>query len=278
MKLKQFFDPPAFVKWLAAAGSVILLRYSLTNLPAEHPVSIFSYGLSAYTLAVLVRFLIRSAANMLTDYQPKTFIGRIIWSASSRSLAAMCISVIYSMTFAVIYLISGIRDNLLWDISVGIYYFILTLILSYLLYHRFKKDLDHAQQIKVFRLCAVMLLVLDAALALRAYQITWMDITMPKDQIFVIAVSVWTFFNVITCIIQSARNHKIRSYLLSSVIAVKFATSMVSLFNLQSSMLVSFGDDAEFAHRMNLVTGNAVFLLILFECVIMLIKTQESSR
>ena len=278
MKLKEILNPPKMVKLFAAISSVILLRYSLTNLPADHPLSILSYVLSTYTLITLIIAMIRWITFILTDYQPKTMIGHIIWMPGSRSLAAMCFSVIYNLIIALIYLVTGIRENLLWDITVGAYYSILTVNLAFLLYHRFQKDLDQSRQIKVFRFCAVMLLVLDLLLGLRAYQITWKEIAVPKNQVFMIAAAVWTFYNTVTCIIQSVRNRNIRSYLLSSVIAVKFATSMVSLFTLQTSMLCSFGAGTEFSHRMNLITGNAVFFLIFFECMMMLKKTQKRNR
>ncbi len=275
MKIKQIIDPPKPFKWAAAAGSAILLWYSLTSLPADHPLAILSYVLSAYTLMILIPSVIRWITYILTDYQPRTFIGKIIRSPRTRSLAAMCISVIYNLIIALIYLVPGVREDHLWDTSVGVYYLLLTVILFYLLYHRFKKDADQARQIRIFRRCAVMLLVLDLLLGLRAYRITWKEIAVPKDQVFMIAAAVWTFYNIVTCIIQAVRNRKIRSYLLSSVIAVKFATSLVSLFNLQASMLVTFGGETEFNHQMNIITGNAVFILIFLECAVMLRKTKN---
>lgn len=276
MNLKSFFTPPKPILWINGVVSVLALRYSLMNLPPQHPVSVFSYILSTYTLTALVLIAVQLIQHLLKDYEPRTAAGRILWDREKRGLAAMVCSSAYNLIFALIYLVPGIRNKVLWDSSVGVYYLVLCCIRSYLLYHTAKKDKTGAEQVNIFRICAVMLLVLDLFLGLRAYQITWKNIATPKNQIFTIAVAAWTFFSAVTCIIRVIQNRKIKSYLISSDIAVKFATVLVSIFNLQASMIVSFGNDPVFSHWMNLITGNVVFVLIFLECVWMLKK--ESQR
>lgn len=277
-KLNRIFDPPRKYKWAAVILSIAALWFSLARLPVIHPIAICTYVLSTYTLIVVVLSTIKAIHYLLTDYQPKTAIGRILKDEEKRGLALMVWSTVYNSVFALIYLVSGWKNKLMWDSSVGAYYAMLTMLRAYLLYHTAKKDKETPEEIYIFRNCGIILFVLNLVLGIRAYQVTWHNITTAKNMIFMIAIALWTFFNVVTCTIRIIQNKMERSWLRSSDIAVKFATTLISLFNLQAAMNISFGGTPEFTHQMNFWCGNAVFLLIFLECVEMIRTARKQIR
>ncbi len=274
MDFYRFFDPPRPIKWLAVVVSAAAVWFSLVNLSPKHPFAMVSYVFATCTLVMMILTVIHDIHYFLNEYEPKTLVGRVVKDEEKRGLALMVWSTIYNLIFALLYLVPGIRDNLLWDGSVGGYYLILSVIRAYILYHTARRDMSREQEKQIFRVCAVMLLILDLMLGLLAYQITRKHIAAPKSQVFIIAVAAWTYFKLVLCIVQVIQNRKALSYLVSSDTAVNYAAVLVSILNLQSSMLAVFGDSEQFAEKMNFITGSAVFILIFIEGAVMLYMTR----
>ncbi len=89
--------------------------------------------------------------------------------------------------------------------------------------------------------------------------------------------ALYSFYLIISAIINVIKYRKYKNKLLTSVKIINFFTATVSIFMLQTTLLATFGaNQLEFIKLMNTITGSVISILTLGISSYMIIKSNKS--
>ena len=94
------------------------------------------------------------------------------------------------------------------------------------------------------------------------------------------AMAAYSFYSVITAVINLVKFRKHGSPLLSAAKVINLVAAMVSILSLETAMLAQFGtdDDMEFRQLMTGLTGGGVILTVMAMAVFMLWKSERQLK
>lgn len=166
------------------------------------------------------------------------------------------VSMILNMVFCVYHIVLGIVTHSWWLFTIGIYYVILSFVRAAVLGN---KD-DHRASPK---LVGIMLMILSLPLAGTVILSFIKDRGTVFHEIVMITIALYAFTKITLAIIKWMQSRQSSSAKVIILKNISLATAFVSIFSLQRSMLVSFGNMPENTIRiMNLATGSAVCIVV----------------
>ena len=174
-----------------------------------------------------------------------------------KTLKTAFISFTVNAAFSAYHLILGIWSRSWWLMSLGVYYLVLSMIRFYVL--RTKR-----QQRSMMGFVGALLLVLSIPLAGTVVLAVVKDRGKILHEILMISMATFAFAKITLATINLIKARK--SYVPKQLILrnISFADAFVSIFALQRSMLVSFGEmKASHIMLFNILTGTAVWLIVL---------------
>ena len=177
----------------------------------------------------------------------------------------------YVISFYVSGLIAIVSE---WMGTLVFYYIVLSSVRFFIL--RRKKQTDIHEQWKSYHTCGIIMLLLTIALAgLHILNINqYHTIEYPGYVIY--AVAAYTFYIVVIAIRNIIIYRKTNNPLLSASKALNLAVALISVYNLQSSMIAAFGgDDETFRVTMSNCVGVGVVVIIVSTSVHMIAKTNK---
>lgn len=158
--------------------------------------------------------------------------------------------------FSAYYLILGVWSGSWWLMTLGSYYCVLSILRFYVL--KTKKHQD-----AVVRPVGILLLILSVPLAGTVILATLKDRGQSLHEILMIAMALYAFTKITLAIINliNAKKENSAKYLMLRNISL--ADAFVSIFALQRSMLVSFGEmKAVHIVLFNALTGIGVWIIV----------------
>lgn len=176
-----------------------------------------------------------------------------------KSFHIAILSLLINIAYSIYNITLGIITPSWWFITVGVYYFILSLMRFAILA---TKKRTAKRNLKVFS--GIMLVLTSLPLAGMVILSSIKDRGVVHHEIVMITIALYTFIKITLATINfiKIRNKNI-SVTLNTLRHISFADAAVSIFSLQRSMLVSFGDMAESDIRIfNIVIGSAVCFLV----------------
>ena len=190
------------------------------------------------------------------------------------------VSLISSLSLNVIYVlfkfITGIFYKSLWLISFAIYYLILVITRLNLIKEEFKKNKTIKDEYLQYRKSAITLLFINVFLTIIILIIVNQDIIISYNQIVTISIAVYTFYLLISSIVNLFKYRKLKSPLISASKVVNVITSLISILSLEIAMLGTFGAEKEmFNELMIMATGGGICTIIIFISLYMIIKSTE---
>lgn len=105
----------------------------------------------------------------------------------------------------------------------------------------------------------------------------WHDKGYSYPGFIIYASAAYTFYVVITAIINAIKFHK-HNPILAATKMLNFIAALMSLFALQTAMLTQFDNDRGFRVIMNMYTGAAVALLTIGIAVFMVIRGNSALK
>lgn len=172
-----------------------------------------------------------------------------------RILRTASISLLFNAVFCAYHIGSGILTHSWWLLTLGAYYAILSIV-------RFVVLLSKRQDRFVARFTGVMLMLLSIPLVGTVVLAVIEDRGSVMDQIVMIAMAAYAFTKITLAIINLVRSRRISSAKHITLRNISFADACVSIFALQRSMLVSFGDmSEENIFIFNVLLGSAVCIV-----------------
>ncbi|MFA6755789.1 MAG: hypothetical protein WCR97_04785 [Bacilli bacterium] len=182
------------------------------------------------------------------------------------------VSFIISVVFAIYNLILGIYNLSWWFVIMGIYYLILCIMKFIAGYKRIRYCQNEKIQLSTMRIVSIIIIpfiiVLIATIAVSLKY----ELMKYHTKIIMITIAAYTFYKVITSIINYFKAKKSKDSSLITIRNINTIDALVSILNLQMSMLVSFEDgDIGKAKIMNIITGFIVCALITYIAIWMLV-------
>ncbi|MBQ6946377.1 MAG: hypothetical protein IJN43_18945 [Ruminococcus sp.] len=177
----------------------------------------------------------------------------------SRTYKLAFLSLAVNIAFGGYNIVIGCVTRSWWLLTIGTYYAVLSVVRYTVL--RSKKE--NTAFIKQFT--GILLMVMSLPLAGTVVLVTVQDRGTVYHEIVMITIAVYAFTKITLASINLAKSMRNASVKLKILRNISFADAFVSIFSLQRSMLVSFGEMEENTIRiMNIATGSAVYIIVLF--------------
>lgn len=174
----------------------------------------------------------------------------------NNGLKFLLFSVLFNAAFCAYYIIFGIITHSWWSFTVGVYYAILSA--TRFVVHKTKENNN-----LIKKYTGVMLMLLSLPLVGTVILAVVSDRGIIMHMIVMISMAAYSFTKITLAIINLIKARKSDSAKLVSLRNVSLSHACVSIFALQRSMLVSFGDMHQNDIRIfNAVIGAAVCVIV----------------
>lgn len=173
-----------------------------------------------------------------------------------RALSGAFLGLLFNMAFGAYHIVAGAVTHSWWLFTLGIYYALLSIL-------RFVVLLTGRSNGFLVGFTGVMLMILSLPLVGTVILSIVEERGKVMHEILMIAMAVYAFTKITLALINLIRSRKHNSAKHIVLRNVSFADACVSIFALQRSMLVSFGDMPESSIRIfNAVLGAAVCAVV----------------
>ena len=155
--------------------------------------------------------------------------------------------------FSIYNCLLGMVYNSIWFLNVGVYYLILGIMRSFVVRFFFKKRKNERF---VMKLSGIMILILAIILYAVVYMTVREDVAQKYHEIVMITIALYAFTKMTFAVVGIIKAKKNLSLTQKTIRSITFSDSIVSIYSLQRSMLVSFeGMTAPEIALMNALSG-----------------------
>ena len=148
-----------------------------------------------------------------------------------------------------------------WLLCAAAYYMILS-VLRFSVIHYGKGQHDEAFML---RLTGILFLQLALILGATVFLTLKYEIGRKYHEIIMITMALYAFTKISLAIVNYLKCRRMQDAVMAVLRSIAFADGAVSIFSLQRSMLVSFGEmDVQHIRLFNLLTGTGVCLLVIW--------------
>jgi len=274
---KAFLFPHIAIMILLVPVCTVFLVYSMAFLGTASVAAIVSYVLSAYTLTVWC-FRIPYLIRFFKTFKDENKYARI-WRNDTRLRVNVSLygTLIYNTAYALLQLGMGFWHHTFWFCSLAGYYLSLAVMRFFLVRHtsRHKPGEKMLEELKKYRACGIVLLIMNLTLALMIFFMVYWNRTFHHHEITTIALAAYTFTALTFAIINTVKYRKYNSPVYSASKAISLASACVSMLTLESTMLTTFGDGTMrlTGRRILLgISGGAISVFIIAMAIYMIVK------
>lgn len=282
---KIFFLPPMPTVFLAlfGYGFVIAVAAFKIDIPA---MQYLSYISSAYALTITITgfpyfiAFTKSVRQYINEHPLMkklrgTAIGERFFSDMRfRTEISLYRGLVINFLYIIIKLFSGIYYHSVWFVSLAVYYILLAVMRFMLLRHGKKKTDRTTMETELYRyrMCGMLLLIMNQALAGIVIFMVHQNRGFLYPGVLIYAMAVYSFYYVITAIINLVKFRKHGSPIMSAAKVINLVAAMVSILSLETAMLAQFGsdDDPVFRKVMTGATGGSVCTIVIGMAVFMI--------
>ncbi len=175
-------------------------------------------------------------------------------------------------------LVSGILYRSAWFVALAVYYFLLA-VMRFLLVRRLNVQ-DEVSELRRYRLCGVMLLFMNQALAGIVIFMVHRNQGFDYSGVLIYAMAAYAFYAVILAIVNVVKIRRHNSPILSAAKAISLVAAMVSILSLETAMLAQFGgnDDPMFRKTMTAATGGSVCTIVIGMAIYMIWRANRNLK
>lgn len=252
-------------------------------------VQIPCYVCAAITLAFSCFYLVFDLPRLVkrkvikTDEIQNSYIRRWFTDIRFKIFTSSIFSLVLNAAFAIFNGVIGVVSKSAWFGTLSAYYLLLAGVRITIIYHEtHKKNKTPKEQIlgdiEVFRRCGATLVWMTVLLGATVYLLTSFEGERYYPGLTIYVVTIYTFYKVITAIINMFKAEKSKDPLVMAARDVGYADAWVSLLSMQAAMILSFGGQREFSKIMNGITGEVVSAIILITGLRMMILARKMKR
>lgn len=249
-KIKEKGVDHKFVYLGAAVVSLLSVIQVWTNVLPQ-AVGIVLYVLAAILLAAacicLYQDLRKGVVERILGFIKKTAFGaRFLDDYTFRTILTTLPSVVINVAYTVYNGVIGVMNQSAWFITMAVYYSLLGIMRCCAVntgrkVSRMKdQKLIRKKQLSVIRTDGILLLVLNLALSGVVLLTIAQGTAKTYSEIMVISIAAYTFYKIITAVINMVKVRKMESPILIAIRNIGVADALVSVLTLQATMLASF--------------------------------------
>lgn len=289
--MRRILFLPQGLAALIALPSFALVIYVLLKGERSTPMAYLSYFASAYALVLTAAHIPGVVRAFRTGFAAHPLLYRTIHSSLGeryradmiyRAEISLYAGLGVNLLYVAVHAISGIAYRSEWFGVLAGYYLLLALLRFLLLQHVYRVGVGRqpATEWKRYRLCGVVLLGMNQALAMVVYLMVYKDNGFDYPGFLIYAMAAYAFYAVISAIVNMLKFKRQGSPVLSAAKAVSFVAALVSMLSLEAAMLAAFGsaEDASFRLLMISATGIAICAFVLVIAVYMIIRATREIR
>lgn len=289
--LQKLKNPPVWALILNYFCTVVFITAALLMLFVDYAgsalaiVAYASFALAAlslaYTVYTLVRFAPRMKRSVVAWAEKYEFTHSLMRNFGFRTVVLSIGSFALSVAFGAFNGVLGIMSKSIWYGALAGYYILLALLRGgVLLYHKRKHGVDDPAkntqtQIKTYRNCGILLLVLNIALSVAIAQMIFDDGAFVYAGLMIYASAAYAFYKITMSIINIFRARKQDDLTVQAIRNVNLADATVSILALQTALLNTFSGEGVNISLFNTLTGSVVSLFTLGLGVFMIIKANK---
>lgn len=279
---KILFPGKAVMIYLVIISAVLLICIFAFDFK-DNVFAYLSYVLSAYTMIIICRAAYKQIKKGIVTVEIKNeHIKRYLNDLSFRTCVSLYASLTINVVYAIVRFFFGIFYLSFWFGSIAVYYFCLAVMRFMLLRyaHRNAFGKDQISEYKQYRICGVVLMVLNLALTGMVILVVVKNYSYSYPGTMIYAIGAYTFYNIITAIINVVKFRRQNSPALSSAKIINLASALVSMLALETAMLSQFGSSESplFRQAMISATGGFVCLIVLSTAVYMIIRATKNLK
>lgn len=282
--LSKIFCLPPLPTLLSA-----LFGYALIIIVAAFDIRIsairyIAYVASAYALTVTITGLpylkilsnkIRSCIteHPITKRVHSTKIGKkYSTDIRFRAKASLYTGFVINLLYIIMKMFSGIYYHSTWFVALAVYYILLAVMRLILLCHL--NICDEAMELRRYRLCGIMLLLMNQALTGIVIFMVYQNKGFDYPGLLIYAMAFYSFYMVIISVVNIVKTRRQKSPVLSAAKAINFVAALVSILSLETAMLSQFGTDEDpmFRKVMTGATGGGVCTVVIIMAIYMIIR------
>ncbi|MBO5312656.1 MAG: hypothetical protein J6B29_01690 [Clostridia bacterium] len=254
---KAVFYPHIAIMLILIPVSAVLLVGSLVFVGSDEVFSYVSYAVSAYTLTVWCMGLPRLIRGYKSFKKNNKYARAWFENTHLRVKATLYGSFAWNVIYSLFHLWLGLYHQTIWFYSLGAYYMLLAIMRFSLMNHarRYNRRERIVAEIKKYRTCGWILLIMSLALAIIIFFMVYWNRTFNHNPITTIAIASFTFTALAIAIVGVVKYRKYQSPIYSASKAISLASACVSMLTLESTMLNTFGDGAMTAEMTKLMLG-----------------------
>lgn len=186
-----------------------------------------------------------------------------------RSFLMSTISLLITVAFLAYNLLLGVWYGSVWNYSIGIYYFMLVIIRSWILFserswQRIPQNLLSAKRKKLFTAECILLLILDALMIVPIALLVLSRRSVNLTVIPAITVAAYTTYKVTVAILNYKKASKSENLTLKGLKMLNLTEAVVAVMTLQNTLITVFGE----GDSMIMLTSYTSAGLLLFMVVI----------
>ncbi len=272
---KALLFPHLAIMILFVPIATVLLVGSMVFIGTESIIAYVSYVLAAYTLTVWC-FKIPYLIKFFKIFKQENKYARR-WQEDTRLRVNVSLygSLSWNALYGILQLWLGFYHHTFWFYSLGAYYICLGVMRFFLARHTTRYAPGERMQIelKKYRACGIVFLVMNSALALIIFFMVYWNRTFEHHMITAIAMAAYTFTAFTVAIVNVVKYRKYNSPAFSASKAISLAAALVSMLTLESTMLTTFGDGTMTATAQKWMlgaTGGVISVLIVATAVYMI--------
>ena len=288
-----FFLPPLPTVLLALFGYGFVLAVAIFEI-AIPILQYLSYICSAYALIITITgfpYVIafsKSVKRYINEHTlmkklQSTAIGeRFFTDVRFRTEISLYQGLFINLLYIAMKMFSGIYYRSVWFISLAVYYMLLA-VMRLLLLRRGKRKTDKTPmeiEIHRYRLCGMMLLIMNQALAGIVIFMVHQNKGFDYPGVLIYAMALYSFYSIITAVIKLVKFRKHGSPILSAAKAINLVAAMVSILSLETAMVAQFGgnEDPFFRKAMTAATGGGVCTIVIGMAIFMIWKSAKQMK
>ena len=273
---KALLFPHIAIMILLVPIATVFLVSSMVFIGTESPIAIVSYVIAAYTLTVWC-FKIPYLIHFFKTFKTENKYARK-WQADTRLRVNVSLygSLAWNALYGILQLWLGFYHHTFWFYSLGAYYICLGVMRFFLARHttRYAPGERMQTELKKYRACGIVFLVMNLALALIIFFMVYWNRTFLHHMITAIAMAAYAFTALAAAIVNVIKYRKYNSPVYSASKAISLAAALVSMLTLESTMLTTFSDGTMTAieqKRLLGATGGVISILIVAMAIYMIV-------
>lgn len=276
-RLKQICFLPPLITVLIALPAFLLVACVLAA--GEHgPLACLSYAVSAYALVISLTGCWRIASFLKRSVKAHPLGGRLVGDPKFRAEISLHQGFIINLAYIAVKLVYGVWYRSPWFISLAVYYALLALMRLLLLFRG--KGLDYLGELRRYRFCGLILLLMNLALA------GIVDFMVQKNHGYeypgtlIYLMAAYSFYAAILAVVNVVKFRRHGSPVLSAAKAINLVAAMVSILSLETAMLSQFGSENGplFRKRMTGATRGGVCVIVLGMAVYMIVGSTKRMK